>query len=242
MSGERRSQDKRLPEYPQAGVAVTCRSYREYMAMFALTDADLRRGAVLDVAGGASSFTAALRARGIEAFAADPFYGGMKEDVVAAARREAAEAEAKIEAMKSVYDWSFYGSPKKHRSMREEACGEFAGHFLSEDGNGRYVAASLPRLPFADARFHTVACSHFLFLYGDRFDLAFHRDAVAEMLRVTAPGGEVRIYPLVTLQWEKSSFVDAIMAEAERVAAGSLVSGNLPFIPVSSPVLVLRKR
>ena len=76
MSGEKRSGDKRRPEYPQTGVAVSCRSYREYMAMFALTEADLRRGAALDVAGGASSFTAALHARGIEAFAADPFYGG----------------------------------------------------------------------------------------------------------------------------------------------------------------------
>ncbi|MBB6735074.1 class I SAM-dependent methyltransferase [Cohnella zeiphila] len=250
MSGEEmrqdkqqdKQQDKRLPEYPQTGVASTCRSYREYLAMFGLQEADLRRGAVLDVAGGASSFTARLRAMGIEAFAADPFYGGDREAVVENARREAEAAEAKIEALKEIYDWSFYGSPEGHRIMRKEACEEFAGHFLSEEGTGRYVAASVPRLPFADGFFRTVVCSHFLFLYGDRFDLAFHRDAVAEMLRVTAPGGEVRVYPLVTLQWEESSFVGAIMAEMEETAAASLVPGSLPFIPVKSPVLVLRKR
>jgi hypothetical protein len=248
MSGEQGSGDENsdkellLPEYPQAGVASTCRSYREYMAMFALREADLRRGPVLDVAGGASSFTARLSAMGVEAFAADPFYDGEREAVVAAARREAEEASAKVEALKHIYDWSFYESPERHRLMREEACREFAEHFLSEEGGRRYVAASLPRLPFADGFFHTVVCSHFLFLYGDRFDEAFHLGAVAEMLRVTAPGGEVRVYPLVTLQWKMSPIVEAIIENARGCADGEQVSGSLPFIPVESPVLRLRKR
>jgi hypothetical protein len=72
--------------YPQSGVASTCRSYEEYCAMFQLEEPESNFGTVLDVAGGASSFTAQLNARGAIAYAADPFYGGPTEDVIAIAR------------------------------------------------------------------------------------------------------------------------------------------------------------
>lgn len=61
---------------------VSARSFDEYRAMFALTDADLR-GRVLDCPGGGASFTAAARARGADAFAVDPIYASRPRELVA---------------------------------------------------------------------------------------------------------------------------------------------------------------
>jgi hypothetical protein len=40
-----------------------------------------------------------------------------------------------------------------------------------------------------------VLSSHLLFSYADRLDLAFHREAIAELMRVAR--GQLRIFPLV---------------------------------------------
>jgi len=73
---------------------------------------------------------------------------------------------------------------------------------------GRYLEASLPHLPFKEKQFDLALSSHFLFLYSEHLDKQFHRDAIAEMLRVTK---EVRIFPLVTLSGEISPYLDPIM-------------------------------
>ncbi len=51
-----------LNRYEQIGVAMTCRSYEEYERMFACDFGGSKLGAILDIAGGASSFTADARA------------------------------------------------------------------------------------------------------------------------------------------------------------------------------------
>jgi hypothetical protein len=58
--------------YEQLGVAMTCRSFAEYERMFDLVKSDLQKGSILDIASGASSFTAMARRHGYEAFAVDP--------------------------------------------------------------------------------------------------------------------------------------------------------------------------
>src|SRR5206468_10656224 len=57
-----------------AAVLVTSRSFEEYVAMFALDEAQLPGLRVLDCCAGASTFVAAARARGCQAVAVDPVY------------------------------------------------------------------------------------------------------------------------------------------------------------------------
>ncbi|PQP90695.1 hypothetical protein CPT76_05200 [Paenibacillus sp. AR247] len=59
----------------------------------------------------------------------------------------------------------------------------------------RYVAAVLPVLPFADRQFDMTLSAHFLFMYSDKLDYAFHEQTVGELMRVTKE--EIRIFPLV---------------------------------------------
>ncbi|MFB9280158.1 class I SAM-dependent methyltransferase [Cohnella cellulosilytica] len=233
--------EKALPAYPQTGVASTCRSFDEYCAMFGLKTADLQ-GPVLDVAGGASSFTAQLHARGIKALAADPFYEGNVEEIVTTGYREIEIASAKIASLAASYDWSYYGSPERQREIRERSMALFAEDFRKEDSRTRYFAAALPDLPFADNTFELVLCSHFLFLYADAFGEEFHTAAVRELLRVLRPGGELRIYPLVSLKWEPYPFLDGLIGALESAAEHEFLPTGLPFTPVRSPLLRLVKK
>jgi hypothetical protein len=89
--------------------------------------------------------------------------------------------------------------------------------FLDDYGRGRtggrYVAAALPALPFAEGSFALALCSHLLFLYSVQLDEAFHHQAVHELCRVAR---DVRIFPVLTLDGRRSPFVDPIVAAAER--------------------------
>ncbi|MFC4305483.1 class I SAM-dependent methyltransferase [Cohnella boryungensis] len=234
------NKENALPEYPQLGVATTCRSFDEYCAMFNVEPSHWA-GPVLDVAGGASSFTAQLRARGVAAMAADPFYEGLTDEAIAAGYREIDTSAAKIAAMSGMYDWSYYGSPEQQRLIREQSMALFAEDCRKDDAGSRYFAASLPNLPFESDKFERVVCSHFLFLYGEALGKSFHAAALPELIRVLRPGGELRVYPLVTLKWEKPAYLSELLSELEGVATWELLPTGLPFLPIPSPLLRLQK-
>ncbi|SEO24120.1 class I SAM-dependent methyltransferase [Paenibacillus sp. OV219] len=221
--------------YPQAGVAVTCRSFKEYVLLFDLNEADLHSGKLLDIAAGASSFTADACARGIDAYAVDPRYAKPHEQLVSEAREEIDVSTTKLISLGNKYDLSYYGSFEQHRAGRIASLDAFAEHHdREEERTKRYQAGSLPTLPYGDGEFGLVLCSHFLFLYEDQFDYEFHLRAVMEMLRVCKPGGMVRIYPMISLRWEPYSELERLRADLSKngVVTG-LFRSKLPFIPGS---------
>jgi hypothetical protein len=226
--------------YDQVGVAVTCRSYEEYLAMFALTEEELLRGPVLDAASGASSFAASARLRGVDAAAVDPLFRMDTESMRLYTEGEMEEAEHKCAELAHVYDWSFYGSPEEHRVLRRRSLELFHEDFARPEAADRYVSAELPQLPFADRSFHTVLCSHFLFLYGEKFDYDVHRESLMELLRVCRPGGSVRVYPLLDLRWNPYPRLSELLADIRQKGyTVKLLKSGLPFIPKSTELLVM---
>lgn len=228
--------------YEQAGVAMTSRSYAEYEKMFMLHMNDLQGKRVLDVAGGASSFTTEARVRGIFAEAADPLYAKSPEAIEEHGMREIELVAAKMEKLQDVYDWTFYGSLLNHTAGRIEALNRFVKDFSCREGALRYHVAGLPSLPFERDTFDFVFCSHFLFLYEEQFDFAFHLEAVRELLRVCKPGGEVRIYPLLSFRTEEYSRLSDLINELS--SAGHFVQkreASLPFLPNSHQYLGIMK-
>ncbi|MFF2481557.1 class I SAM-dependent methyltransferase [Paenibacillus sp. NPDC058071] len=224
--------------YEQIGVAMTCRGFNEYVRMFDLNETLLSRGSVLDVAGGASSFTAELCGRGADAYAVDPRYSKNANEWIREATEEITVSTAKIDKLKGTFDWSYYGNVKLHRAGREESLRRFVSHLSEEEGKQRYIAGGLPQLPFADGTFSLALCSHFLFLYAEQFGFEFHKQSVLELMRVCKPGGEVRIYPLLSLNWERYERLDELLI-AIREAGGEpeICQSNLPFIPGSDHYL-----
>lgn len=224
--------------YEQVGVAMTCRGFDEYARMFDLTERLLAKGKVLDVAGGGSSFTADAGSRGYDATAADPRY---VQDTGAWLEEAAAEIEAstaKLDKLREHFDWSYYGSLEQHREGRVQSLERFRVHLQSTEGRSRYVAGSLPELPFEDNTFSLVLCSHFLFLYAGQFGFEFHKQSLLELMRVCKPGGQVRVYPLYSLGWKPyermDELLDAVLANGGEP---ELLTSKLPFIPGSSQFL-----
>lgn len=228
--------------YEQVGVAMTSRSMAEYEKMFMLKSEDLVGKRVLDVAGGASSFTTEARERGIQAEAADPLYAKSPDEIGDHGRAEIELVAAKMAKLRDVYDWTFYGSPENHKAGRVQALQRFLEDFSCEETASRYHVASLPSLPFEGERFDLVICSHFLFLYEEQFDYTFHLAAIRELLRVCKPGGEVRIYPLMSFRTEEYSRLDDLIAVFE--IEGYQVQkreARLPFLPNSHQFLSIKK-
>lgn len=228
--------------YEQIGVAMTSRSYAEYEKMFMLRTEELIGKRVLDVAGGASSFTTEARQLGIYSEAVDPLYEKSAEAIAEHGLREIELVAAKMEKLQDVYDWTYYGSVEKHKAGRIEGLKQFVVDFSSKDADSRYHVSCLPSLPFAEASFDLVLCSHFLFLYEEQFDFAFHQAAVSELLRLCKPGGEVRIYPLLNFQTVEYSRLSDLINELK--VKGYFVQkreASLPFLPNSQYLLSIIK-
>lgn len=228
--------------YEQVGVAMTCRSYREYELMFALNEELMRRGRILDVAAGASSFAAEARGKGMDVYSADPRYALDGMQLEQEGREEIELSTGKLAKLAHKFDWSYYGNLEQHKAGRLQALERFAADYKTPAGKSRYASDPLPALAYPDNHFALVLCSHFLFLYGEQFSQAFHEQALSELLRVCAPGGEIRIYPIVTLHWERYSGLDRLISLMEASGAECrLIVSRLPFIPGSTEMLAIRK-
>ncbi|RAT95274.1 class I SAM-dependent methyltransferase [Brevibacillus sp. Leaf182] len=203
--------------YEQVGVAMTCRSYREYVDMFSLTDEILTKGPILDVGAGASSFTAEACQQGREAIAVDPLYEMKPEEIDTKGKREIEESTQKLAGIAHTLHWEYYGSLDEHQQNRERSLKQFIAAYRADEGIGkRYIAGVLPELPFGNDQFSLVLGSHFLFLYHQQFDEQFHLDAIKELLRVCQPGGRIRLYPLIGLDRKPYSKLPQLMEEIQR--------------------------
>ncbi|WP_261807537.1 class I SAM-dependent methyltransferase [Paenibacillus sp. N3.4] len=228
--------------YEQVGVAMTSRSYAEYEKMFVFNTEDLRGKHVLDVAGGASSFTAEACEKGIYAKASDPLYEKTAEAITEHGLQEIESVAAKMAKLVDVYDWTFYGSVEKHKAGRVASLHHFAKDFAGEKAASRYHTSMLPNLPFEADTFDLVLCSHFLFLYEEQFDFAFHIAALKELLRVCKQGGEVRIYPLLNFRTVPYIWLtDVINMLSELGYIVEKRKSSLPFLPNSEQYMCITK-
>jgi hypothetical protein len=182
------------------------RSFDEYRRMFALTDADLHLR-ILGCADGPASFNAEATGRGANVISCDPIYRW--DGPVLRERIDATYEQIIDQTRHNAHDfvWDSIRSLEELAAVRMAAMQAFLDDYSSGDGRGRYVAAELPALPFADASFDLALCSHFLFLYSSHLSEAFHRAAVLEMCRVAR---DVRIFPLLALGGGRSPYVDSI--------------------------------
>lgn len=169
------------------------RTYDEYLRMFYLKPGDLKGRTVLDCPGGACSFTAKARQIGIEAVAADIAYQFDPAALEAKGRLDIGHAVQHVESLGDQYRWDEFGGPEGLRAERTRALNVTVQDM--KEHPDRYIAAVLPVLPFADRQFDITLSAHFLFMYSDKLDYAFHEQTVAELMRVTKD--EIRIFPLV---------------------------------------------
>ncbi|TLF80827.1 methyltransferase domain-containing protein [Nocardia cyriacigeorgica] len=220
-------------------ILLSSRSSAEYRAMFALTDTDLTRR-ILDCPSGGAAFTADVCDGGGDVTACDiAYFDRTPGELGALAMTEADRGSDYVRAHREQYRWTFFVDPADHRRSRTTSAQRFAADIRRNPH--RYIAGTLPTLPFDDDSFDLALSSHLLFSYADDLDYAFHLAAIRELMRVTHD--EVRIFPLVAVgSSQPYARLNELIAElGTHGIAGSVVDSRYEFQVGGHRMLVCRK-
>ena len=228
------------PEIELPSISFFGRSLAEYAQFFALDLAALKGRDVLDVAAGPSSFAAEACARKINAVAVDPLYTERPETLAARIGQDYDRMFEQMRAKRRLFRFKSFPSIDAAELDRRAAAQRFLADYETHFIHNRYVAGSLPRLPFFDGTFDLVLCAHLLFTYAQRFDFEWHLAACRELVRVSA--GEVRIHPLCGLDGKPSPTLPRLRRELRAVGiASEVVAVDYEFFAGATSMLVLRK-
>ncbi|MBC7985003.1 MAG: SAM-dependent methyltransferase [Candidatus Obscuribacterales bacterium] len=193
-------------------VAPWGRSFDEYVAMFALTPADLRRR-IVGCGDGPAAFNSVANKTGGGVVSVDPIYEFSVDQLRQRIDAIYDSILAETERNKDEFVWQHVKSVEELGRLRKGAMEEFLTDYPQGVKEYRYVAGELPLLPFMDQTYELALCSHFLFLYSEHHDLDFHIASIKELCRVAE---EVRIFPLLELGSRKSRHLDAVIAALEQ--------------------------
>jgi SAM-dependent methyltransferase len=182
------------------------RCLAEYERMFNLNAAD-KAGSILDCGAGPASFTAEMTRLGHRVLACDPIYQFNAAEIQHQIHATRTEILEKVRQQRDSYVWRDIASPEQLEAVRMAAMEAFLADFPDGLAAGRYIAAGLPTLPFADGQFELALSSHFLLMYAAQLGEPFHLQAVDELCRVAR---EVRIFPVVTVSGEPSPYLATV--------------------------------
>lgn len=205
------------------------RSGAEACRFFNLDLADWQGARLLDCPGGPGSLAALARRAGLDVLAVDPLYELPPDEL---GRRCREDIHFTMERLRQ--------SPTVRADFElgpyQEAKLDALELFLSDRQAHpeTYQAGALPDLALEDNSFDLVLSGHLLFAYApladgglhefDCFDLAWHRRALAELLRVCRR--EVRIYPAhtITVPTRVHPYVELLLADLPPEWEASLES------------------
>lgn len=183
------------------------RSFNEYVRMFDLTPADLRRK-IVGCGDGPASFNAEFTERGGNILSVDPVYIFSADEIRQRIYETYNDIIDQTQKNQDKFIWQEIGSVEELGKIRMSAMEKFLNDFSGGLMQKRYIPGELPFLPFSDKEFDLALCSHFLFLYTDNLSLEFHLKSIEELCRVS---NEVRIFPLLDLNADRSSYVEPII-------------------------------
>ncbi|PWT83602.1 MAG: SAM-dependent methyltransferase [Acidobacteria bacterium] len=189
------------------------RSLDEYRGMFALSETDLR-GRLLGCGDGPASFNAELAASGKSQrlVSVDPLYLFNGPEIATRVEQTYEIILSQVRHNQDRYVWTYFKDPDALGAARLNAMKIFLDDYEAGRAEGRYLVAALPKLPFNNGLFDLCLCSHLLFLYSAQLSADFHLASMLEMLRVAQ---EVRVFPLLDLDLQRSPHLDPVMAELQ---------------------------
>ena len=184
------------------------RSLEEYRQMFMLSNEELA-SRILGVGDGPASFNSEMKALGQTVVSIDPIYAFSKEQIELRIEKTYDTVIHQVKQKPDDFVWDFFSNPEHLGCYRLQRMRMFLQDFEMGRAQGRYLPWSLPKLYFDDGQFDFAVCSHLLFLYSDQLSLAFHRESVQELCRVSR---EVRIFPLLALDCRTSRHISPIQS------------------------------
>jgi SAM-dependent methyltransferase len=210
------------------------RSYTEYVNMFHLSPGFLSKK-VLGCGDGPAAFNAVANAFGGHVVSVDPIFNLSKKEIEKQINDSFPDVISQTRANTEQFNWEQFGSLEGLGKIRMKSMKQFLNDYEQGKEEGRYIAASLPKLPFDDHSFDIALSSHFLLLYSDILDIDFHLKAIDEMLRIS---NEVRIFPVVDLNSKLSAHLPEIL---EKYPNHELVKVNYEFQKGGNQMLKIGK-
>lgn len=210
------------------------RSYTEYVNMFHLSPGFLSKK-VLGCGDGPAAFNAVANAFGGHVVSVDPIFELSKDKIEKQINSSFSEVINQTRANMEQFNWEQFGSLEGLGKIRMKSMKQFLNDYEEGKNEERYIAASLPELPFDDNSFDIALSSHFLLLYSDILDLDFHLKAIDEMLRIS---NEIRIFPVVDLNSKLSVHLSEIL---EKYPNHELVKVNYEFQKDGNQMLKIKR-
>lgn len=184
------------------------RTLNEYKNMFNLTDEDINKN-IVSFGDGPASFNTEMNELQKSVTSIDPIYQFSTSQIKLRIEETRTIVMQQVVKNKFNFSWSSIKNPKALEKMRLNAMSNFLLDFKTGKEQNRYIFHSLPQqTQFKDDTFELGLSSHFLVLY-DNLGIEFHINSITEMLRICK---EVRIFPLLNLNSEKSNVLDDIIS------------------------------
>jgi len=198
-------------EFAHAGFSGS--SFREYELFFNLDPNEFKGKRILDCPSGAASFATDAKKAGIDVVAVDPLFDKSLDQLRTRGTADIDHVSEKYREKQDMLYWEVFPDPEALEAQRRESLKLFCEDFVQGREEGRYLASSLPNLPFDDGEFDLVLSGHLLFLYSAYLDYDFHLRAIRELLRVGRD--EVRIYPIKGLDALEYPEMERLLSDLE---------------------------
>lgn len=220
-----------------SGVVPWGRNFEEYRLMFGLSESDLG-GKTAGFGDGPACFNRELTEHGGCVTSFDIIYQFSKEDIEKRIEEVRAEVMEQMRQNSENYVWKSIKSLEELENTRMSAMRKFLEDYDQGKSEGRYVFHELPnRLPFEEDHFDLGLSSHFLLMYT-ALGYDFHIAAMTEMLRVCK---EIRIFPIVDLDAEKTELTSKIIAHFRESFGIEIVKSEYLFQKGDNKMLIITK-
>lgn len=213
------------------------RTYTEYCEIFLLTQDDIKKR-IIGVGDGPASFNFEASLKNLSITSVDPLYQFSKTEIKQRVDQTYQTVLQLVEKNRNQFVWEKIKNPAALGKIRLDAMNKFMGDFEVGKSEGRYINAKLPKLPFDSNSFDIALVSHFLFLYSEHHDTKFHIDSIVELLRIS---NEVRIFPLLELNNEKSRHLDNVITHFENNFNISILKTEYEFQKGGNEMLIVKK-
>lgn len=213
------------------------RNMEEYKVMFQLDGCDLSKK-IAGFGDGPACFNCEMTQNGGSVISFDPIYQFSREEI------EKRIEEVRIIVMEQMrenrdnYVWKTIRDLDDLEHTRMSAMRKFLSDYERGRTQGRYIFHELPNpLPYEADHFEIGLSSHFLLMYT-ALGYDFHIAAMTEMLRVCK---EIRIFPIVDLDANKTDLIQSVIAYFETDYRVRIVKTEYEFQKGDNQLLVIGK-
>ncbi len=183
------------------------RTLDEYKRMFKLAENDLNKQ-IISFGDGPASFNFEMKESNATVTSMDPIYQFSKKDIEGRIEETKETVMNQMRVNQDNFIWSSIKNVEELEIIRMHAMADFLTDFELGKKQNRYIYHELPgKTIFKEQTFDLGLSSHFLILYSN-LGLDFHIKSISEMLRICK---EVRIFPLLNLNAEKSEVLEGII-------------------------------